>query len=490
MQVCNNLPTQPRGAGVPVKKERLALVVTSPMFEGEQFICAPGLGRITGRAQADGALKGMRDIELLDQTAMASYDTTMSNSSPAVGTVALFEEEKGEQILKVPCQHHIYDLFGKNLIKVVTGRASTGPGHPLFIRFAREWPNLVDTIDYGNLQKLDVVPWNGTFVEQLVEDLRVWCRHAYITEVFQRGSYYDLLHSIMEYLGVDQPGFRYRFKKPKDVSNARFMEPAEYYVVLALLSRQITWFTPEQQMEVENMAFISAVLYGPGFLKSRLGGNATFNDLTSMLHFRQLHRFMPVIATEALKTWNRHLDFITPQHITTALTCELFTDVQREGLARALLDLLPVRVLNLPPTRVSYPGPNFATSDVFWPADLSLPELRQFVTVDSFLIPNILHITDEELTEWLEAPVVQWDDVPASPFYKSAFHQMKLFAKKTQYTNDAAERCIKNIKDAIGGFHIEDNLQFTLSLQYEERKKAKVSRNGQLTRAALKNIGT
>ena len=42
------------------------------------------------------------------------YDTTPSDSSPAVGTVALLEEELGQMLVKLACRHHIYDLFGKN----------------------------------------------------------------------------------------------------------------------------------------------------------------------------------------------------------------------------------------------------------------------------------------------------------------------------------------------------------------------------------------
>ena len=149
---------------------------------------------------------------------------------------------------------------------------------------------------------------------------------------------------------------------------------------------------------------------------------------------------MPEVAAEALKTWNRHLDFITPQHIITALVCDDFSDDQRAGLARALLELLPARVVQLPPIRVAYPGHNFSTNDVFWPADNALPDLHQFVTGDSFLIPNIMELTSADLQAWLEAPVAEWSDDRDSPHFKFAFWVVKEFAAKVQFTNDAAER--------------------------------------------------
>ena len=38
--------------------------------------------------------------------------------------------------------------------------------------------------------------------------------------------------------------------KPKAVTNARFGEPANYYLTIALLSNQLPWLTPAQSQEV------------------------------------------------------------------------------------------------------------------------------------------------------------------------------------------------------------------------------------------------
>ena len=279
-------------------------------------------------------------------------------------------------------------------------------------------------------------------MEQLVVELRVWARQAYLTGVFPRGSYYDFLNCIIKYLGAAPPNFTFKFTKPKDVTNARFLEPAEYYVKFGLLAPQLPWLTPEERREVADMAFISAVLYGPGFLKSPLGLSAAFNDLSSIKSFRLLRPYMPEAAAEGLATWERHLDYLTPPHIVTALCDDNWSEEQRKGLARALLELLPQRQLILPPGRVSYPGPHFCTNDVFWPADGSLPVLAQFATLHSFLIPNILEIPTESLQDWFQSPVLQWSDNPRSPFYKEAFHQIKMWAQKAEYTNDCCERYI------------------------------------------------
>ena len=60
----------------------------------------------------------------------------------------------------------------------------------------------------------------------------------------------------------------------------------------------------------------------PGYLKSPLLARASFNNLTSIMHFRQLYSLMlggnclKDAAGVALNTWERHLDYLTGPHIT------------------------------------------------------------------------------------------------------------------------------------------------------------------------------
>ena len=46
-------------------------------------------------------------------------------------------------------------------------------------------------------------------------------------------------------------------------------------------------------------------------------------------------------------------------------------------------------------------SPGFATNDNFWTTPHQLPSLEQFITEDSFLIFNILEISDDRLIDWL-----------------------------------------------------------------------------------------
>ena len=131
---------------------------------------------------------------------------------------------------------------------------------------------------------------------------------------------------------------------------------------------------------------------------------------------------------------------MTPQLVVLALACAKFSPDQKNSLAQELLSLLPSRVMVLPPTRVSYPGPNFTTSNNFLPADNSMPPLGQFVTLDSFLIFNILQTSSEELNRWFRCPADRWSADPDSPDYLPAFAEFLCFVQNNHWTNDSAER--------------------------------------------------
>ena len=168
--------------------------------------------------------------------------------------------------------------------------------------------------------------------------------------------------------------------------------------------------------------------------------NAPFNDLQSIVHFRKLRAFMPAVANEALATWERHLDYLTPELVVLGLACEKMPVDQKNAIARELLSLLPNRPVDLPPSRVTYPGPNFANGDNFFSAEDAFPDLGGFITLSSFLIFNILQTPNELMVPWLSSPADTWSYDPNSPNFHNAFFQLHLFAKNCHWTNDAAER--------------------------------------------------
>ena len=225
----------PHGSKTKVLKSRLAVTLTSPLYDGEFFVCAPVLENQSGRAVANAALHGVVELGVLSQICSVSYDTTASNSSPAVGSAALVEQERGCAILKMPCRHHHIDLFGKNISPVVSGKRSQGPTDPLFQQYAREWPNIFTNIDYANLKKFNVQPYLGTFLEEMFVEVRNWARHAATTMTFSSGTHRNLLHLIVVYLDAEPEGFNFKCHKPEVIDNARFGQRANIHLTMELL---------------------------------------------------------------------------------------------------------------------------------------------------------------------------------------------------------------------------------------------------------------
>ena len=71
--------------------------------------------------------------------------------------------------------------------------------------------------------------------------------------------------------------------------------------------------------------------------------------------------------------------------------------------------------------------------DLVWSLDGSLPTLRQFVTIESFLICNILEIDDASLQEWGNPPVYQWSDDPASPVHQQYCRKVRFNLLKNHF---------------------------------------------------------
>ena len=149
----------PQGSRVSEKKDRLNIILKSPLVEKPQFVASQVCPDGTGSQVATQACQAVEDLGVMNNIWVVVYDTTASNSSPVKGAAALVEQHRGCQILKAPCRNHIMDLFGKKLVVVVLGQKSTGPTYPLFSRYAKEWPSLYNSVDYSKLKKLDCTQW-------------------------------------------------------------------------------------------------------------------------------------------------------------------------------------------------------------------------------------------------------------------------------------------------------------------------------------------
>ena len=87
-----------------------------------------------------------------------------------------------------------------------------------------------------------------------------------------------------------------------------------------------------------------------------------------------------------------------------------------------------------------------------------------------------------------QVPVAQWSQDANSPTFQPVLAALSFYSNNIDATNDAAERSLKTMKDTIGLYNIEENFQHGLVTVIEERKLAKASKNGQITKQNLKKI--
>ena len=126
------------------------------------------------------------------------------------------------------------DLFGKNLSIVVSGQKTTGPTYPLFSNYAKEWPNLVTSIEYSKLKKIDTDQWKDAFMEDIIKEVKVWIKGAIIGNSFKKETHRNSLRLIASFPDIQIPGFAFKFSKPETIDNTRFGQTANIYITLQL----------------------------------------------------------------------------------------------------------------------------------------------------------------------------------------------------------------------------------------------------------------
>ena len=238
-----------------------------------------------------------------------------------------------------------------------------------------------------------------------------------------------MLQLMVVWLGGKVESFK--FRRPGADHHARWMSKAIYNLKLRLLSEQFDLDT-KQQEDVKIIAEFCGLFYVKAFLKCPLPCSAPRNDLVFMsevLHWRLLH---PRLAFTVLKSCYVHLWYLTPQMVVVSLLDEGYTADEREAMALQLY-------YTERSESVEIGKPKFP--EINWKADGSPPDLKSFISSKSWLIFDLLGLTNSQ--EWLQTPCSLWDMF-------SDFRKFKEFCVNLTVVNDLAERGVYLISDFIG----------------------------------------
>ena len=59
----------------------------------------------------------------------------------------------GYPVVVIPCGHHCAELIPKHMVRLITGRATTGPGEVLFIKFHAAQNEVRDLVQQDTVLK-------------------------------------------------------------------------------------------------------------------------------------------------------------------------------------------------------------------------------------------------------------------------------------------------------------------------------------------------
>ena len=250
----------------------------------------------------------------------------------------------------------------------VSGRESSAPTDPLFVRWKSSWNEVQDAMNEDVLYcTFDWEKKAGTKQAEVATKVREWAMEANNNRNYSRGDYDTGLTYILLFLGCKVAN---TIKRPCNVSKARFLQVGLYYLQISLLRnvRVVTkMFDRKEWVEIEIMAEYSALHYLPTMLAAKYAPAAPRQLLTSIARLRAIRNEVPLVSMTALTTIERHLNFVSPELVVFSMFDEQVPDFERKKMAAKLLTYLDDWE---PEERLicerSMPGPNFCTSNVFW----------------------------------------------------------------------------------------------------------------------------
>ena len=443
--------------------ERLAILVSSPILEKDQLLCAFPLESGTGEAMAEAIYGTLVSVGLEMHVMGLVADTTATNFGPYNGALVILQQFLGYPVMIIPCLHHVEELPQKHVMRLISGRKTTGPGETIFLRFRENYneirPHLTPDLLIKTFNWTDN-PIGSVLGDQATQVLD-WARRALANNEFDRGDYRYSLQLAVRFFGVLIPGFK--FGRPKKVSPARFLQVYENYLeIFMMLNIPFVYelFTGAERDEILRMANFSALYYIQFMVDAKYPAKAPSQTIEAISALRKLKTVDPDIAECALKVRYRHLEPLSQENILFSLADEEVEDEEKEAMGRKIL-----RVQNAwsPGKMVLSPLaiPDLS-SERFWREGM-VPTLANFVGPRSFLLLDHLHWTKADL-EFFSLPYTEWKE-------NEKYQELLAVILQLKVVNDNAERMIKFIKDRIMSVRSENALQDILISVDEMRKR-------------------
>ena len=298
-----------------------------------------------------------------------------------------------------------------------------------------------------------------------------FCCRVLVDEVFPRSDYLELCELTFFWLGGDIPNFH--FRKPKKANSARFMQISVYYLTYHLISPQINFLSDVEIDEVKAVAEFIGLFYCSWFLESSLACCAPYNDLQAIFQMKKYNVFSSCAAI-CLKSWSRHLDYLSPQLVVLSLADKRVPLADKGAMA--------ARLLFIPPPSTFPPQPQSCIIQNLTENHVSdVPCLSTFISEKSWLLFHRLGLMSQ--LDWLSLDPEVWKDDPN-------FCSFASFVRCMTVVNDPAERAVKLAKDFIDRSHNEETLQQNYVVVSEHRKMFPTTQTGKMKKSTMLTLNT
>ena len=466
--------------GTKSKKDRFAVLINA---DGElKLLGVPAMERGTAESQLEALLTTFEEYDVTDKVMGICFDTTATNTGRKGGTNIRFSKHQGSILLELACRRHVYELHIKHFNSELSTGKTLGPENQLFKKFQANWNDIKDIIDTDKYVRFDVAAVKGTFLERQVTETIDFCQSALDNSTFPRGDYQELLKLTLIYLNED---CSFTINAPGNISHARFMAKAIYYLKMMILKDQLTFsITTGQSKEISRMAEFVAIFYSVWFLKSALSSSAPYQDVKSywqMVQYKKHIESKPMISERQIDaieniqmSMKRHTWYLDETLVPFAFADHEVPEIEKAAMAKKLFSL-PV------PDTFQHTDRTDIMDQLDFAND-KLPSLEILIGQNSWFIFKLLNIIGEDDKTWLNCPPSFWK-------YVDQFKIFSDFVSKVQVVNDSSERAVKLVSDYINHVHKEDDRQELLVAIQRRRDQVKGATSKSALQVAYTEIG-
>lgn len=290
------------------KVDRIAVLIS---YNGTtKFLGAPKINKsATGENIADVVYQRLIQWNLLDQVKGLSFDTTSTNTGTKSGAVVLLQKKMNRKLMNFPCRHHIYEIMLRIVFELKLS-STTAPEVPIFERFSKYWPNLIqEGFATGISDEFVCAKISKTECKETIEFCKIQ-----LVKSHSREDYKEMIELALMFLGEGQ----YNFKAPGATSYARWMSKAIYAFKIFLFRNQFK-LTKKEIDGLRDVYIFLIKIYIKAWFGSTNAISAPLLDLNFIKDTIKYSETDSSISAAVLKKMSNHLWYLSEEVVALAL---------------------------------------------------------------------------------------------------------------------------------------------------------------------------